>query len=303
MKKTALLLLSLLLALLAGCGANAPSAQVAATTPPVYCFTQKLLEGTDVSVTRLITEPVSCLHDYSMNIDQVRTAESAEVIVISGAGLEDFMGDILSSHKCIDASADVPLLCGHHHGHEDHDDHNHEDHDDHNHEDHDHDQDPHIWLSPENAGIMASNISRGLIAQYPQHQRQIEQNLSDLLTQLEELQAYGEETLQDLSTRELITFHDGFAYLAQAFDLTILRSIEEEHGSEASARDLSDLIAMVQEHGLPAIFTEQNGSDAAASVIARETGVKVYTLSTAMGDPDYFGLMRQNIDTLKEALK
>ena len=43
-------------------------------------------------------------------------------------------------------------------------------------------------------------------------------------------------SLESLSCRELITFHDGFSYFADAFDLTILRAMEEEAGSEASAR-------------------------------------------------------------------
>ena len=292
MKKTALLLtLVLLVSLIAGCAPAAPAAQVAATTPPVYNFASALLEGTEITVTPLINEPVSCLHDYTLNIDQVKCAESAQVIVISGAGLEDFMGDLLDPNKCIDASQGIELLAAKPHHRDEGEEHHH------------HDHDPHIWLSPVNAQIMAQNIAAGLIAHYPAEEAVITENLQALNTRLQELQAYGEEALKDLSTRELITFHDGFSYLAQAFDLTILRSIEEEHGSEASAKDLSDLIDLVKEHQLPAVFTETNGSDAAASVIARETGAKTFELTTAMGTTDYFGAMTKNIDTLKEALQ
>ena len=289
MKKLSfILVLTLLLSLLAGCGETAPAAQVAATTLPVYTFASRILENTGITCTRLVTEQVSCLHDYSLNIDQVRSSESAEVIVISGAGLEDFLGDLLQEDKIIDASLGVPLLPSK---------------EDHHHEGHDHALgDPHIWLSPEIAKIMAQNIYAGLSQKYPQQKDVMGQNLDALLQELSELQAYGEEQLKDLSCREIITFHDGFAYLAQAFDLQILRSIEEEHGSEASAKDLSDLISLVKEKNLPAIFTERNGSDAAASVITTETGAKSYALTTAMSGDDYFADMYQNIDTLKEAL-
>ena len=280
MKKFSLLLtLVLVIGLFAGCGQPVPQAQIAATTLPVYDFTQRILEGTELSATRLVTEQVSCLHDYSLNVNQVRASESAETIVISGAGLESFLGDLLKGDKIIDASQGLSLLPGEHG-----------------------EADPHIWLSPENAKTMARNICDGLVARYPQHQTKMEENLTVLLSDLDELQAYGEEALKDLSCRELITFHDGFAYLAQAFDLTILQSIEEEHGSEASAKDLSQLIDLVKSHDLPAIFTEANGSDAAASVIAGETGAKIFQLTTAMSGDDYFSAMRKNIDTLKEAL-
>ena len=280
----------MILSLLAGCGSGTESAAVAATTLPVYDFAQRLSEGTDISVTRLVTEQVSCLHDYSLNVNQVRASESAEKIIISGAGLEDFLGDILKEEKIIDASAGIPLLEGHHHHHEEEEN------------PLEHMDDPHIWLSPVNAKAMAQNICAGLSAAYPENREILDANLTSLLADLDELQAYGEEQLKDLKCRELVTFHDGFAYFADAFDLTILDSIEEESGSEASAQELTDLIQLVKDHQLPAVFTEKNGSTSASSVISTETGAKVFALDMAMSGDSYFDSMYYNIDTLKEAL-
>ena len=76
-----LLLLLVLLTGLSGCGAKGPSAQVAATTLPVYEFTTRICQGTGITVTRLVTEQVSCLHDYSLNVRQVKAAEAAQTIV------------------------------------------------------------------------------------------------------------------------------------------------------------------------------------------------------------------------------
>ena len=101
----------------------------------------------------------------------------------------------------------------------------------------------------------------------------------------------------------MITFHDGFAYFADAFGLHILEAIEEESGSEASAAELISLINLVEDHNITAIFTERNGSASAASVIASETGVKIFTLDMAISGESYFEAMYHNIDTLKEALE
>ena len=115
--KKILCLLSLCL-LLTGCASQELPTQVAATTLPVYEFTVRLCEGTPITVTRLVTESVSCLHDYSLNVRQVKAAEAAETIVISGAGLEDFLGDVLLNADTIDASQGIELLCGEEdHGH------------------------------------------------------------------------------------------------------------------------------------------------------------------------------------------
>lgn len=281
-------------ALLCGCAPKADYAPIAATTLPVWDFTSRLCQGTPLAVTRLVTEQVSCLHDYSLNVRQVKAAEAAQVVVISGAGLEDFLDDLLLDVPTIDASQGISLL----HGDEAHEE------EEHHHEEdgHHHEEDPHIWLSPGNAQVMAQNICDGLSRQYPDYEDTFRANLEDLLSQLEALQSYGEEQLSGLQCRELIPFHDGFSYFAQTFHLTILESVEEESGSEASAKGLIHLTELVRDHNLPAIFTEVSGSDSAAQVIARETGCKVYALDMAMSGDSYFEAMYHNIDTIREAL-
>ncbi len=282
-------LFGLLIILLCGCSAPEAPAQVAATTLPVYELTTRLCQGTDITVTRLVTEAVSCLHDYSLNVRQVKAVEGAELVVISGAGLEEFMEDILRNKEAVvDASSGIaPLECQHHHDHD---------------HDHHHTVDAHIWLSPINAMTMARNIYAGLCTQYPAQASTFEANLSSLLRDLEALNTYGQEQLTALACRDLVTFHDGFGYLAQAFDLHILEAVEEEAGSEASAQELKHLIGILREHQLPAIFTETNGSASAAGVIARETGAASFPLDMAMGGDSYFDAMYHNIDTIKEAL-
>ena len=84
--------------------------------------------------------------------------------------------------------------------------------------------------------------------------------------------------------------------------MTILKAVEEESGSEASAQELIELITLVEEQSLPAVFTEANGSTSAAGVIARETGCRSYALDMAMSGNSYFDAMYHNIDTIKEAL-
>ena len=288
------LILLLVCLLLSGCQTADTPAMVVATTLPVYDFTVALCQSTDITVERLINESVSCLHDYSLSVSQVKAVESAEMIVCSGAGLEDFLSDLLENSVKVDASAGISLLCtSHSHDHDDHAHHAHED---------TQEFDAHIWLSPANASCMAKNIAAGLIDHYPQHEQQIQNNLTALLQNLDVLQQYGQQTLSELRSRDLITFHDGFSYFADSFDLHILEAVEEESGSEASAKELIHLITLVQDYKLPAIFTETHGSVSAANVISRETGANIYALDMCMGDTGYFEAMYRNIDTIKEAL-
>lgn len=287
--KRFIVLLAAVLCLLTGCK-PAENAQIAATTLPVYEFTLRLCEGTGLRVTRLVTQSVSCLHDYTLQVSQMRAIEGAETIVISGAGLEDFLHDALEGKASpIEAAHGMHLLCPA---------------EEHHHEDghHHHEGDPHIWLSPVRAKDMAQNIYDGLCKKYPEYIDIFSTNLTILLSDLDQLQAYGESQLATLRCRELVTFHDGFSYFAEAFDLTILKAVEEESGAEASASELVELIQLVRRHDLPAIFTEANGADAAAKIISAETGASLYSLDMAMSGSSYFEAMYHNIETIKEAL-
>ncbi len=278
-KRIALLVLCAMLLTACGTTPQTGGPTVAATTAPLAQFLEALCENTDIRVDLVISEPVSCLHDYSLTVGQMRTIGSADCLFLSGAGLEEFMADALSQAKAtVDCSQNLDLL------------------------ELDGESDPHIWLAPKNAEVMAKNAADGLTALYPQYGDTFRKNLAALIARLEDLQQYGEDALKDLSCRELITFHDGFAYFAGAFDLTILASIEEESGSEASAKSLAEISTLVESHNIPVVFMEANGSTAGAEAIARETGCGLSTLSTGLGGGDYFDILRQNIDAVKEAL-
>ncbi len=287
------LIFLILCLLLSGCTPVEP-APIAATTLPVWQFTCRIIEGTDLTAARLVTEEVSCLHDYTLTVRQMKAIERADVVVLSGAGLEDFLGDALRSvDTVIDSSVGIPLLEGGHHHHEGRE----------SEEEHHHELDPHLWLSPACAMMQAKNICTGLSARYPEYAAVFEENLFNLLADLQALEDYGRRELSDLSSREILTFHDGFTYLAHEFSIEIADAIEEESGAEASAKELIHMIEEVLHHDIRAIFVEENGSGSAASIIAAETGASCASLSMTMAGDDYFSAMYANIDSLKEALK
>lgn len=289
--------LALVLGLLCACAAPAaePDAmRVAATTYPVWQFTCAVAEGTGLTVERLVTEPVSCLHDYSLSVEQMKKLERSSLVVISGMGLEDFMADVLPEDgHVIDASEGIAAICA-----EEHEDgHGHHGHD------HGHDgADPHIWLDPARAAQMVQNICAGLSAQYPEYKAAFEKNAGEYCERLGALTDELRQELSELSCRELVTFHDGFSYFAEAFGLSIAAAMEVEAGSEAPAGELEEIVRLIEREGLPAVFVEQSGDDAAASIVAAETGVTVGTLDMGMSERDYFSAMRQNMQAIKGAL-
>ena len=302
MKRPILSMLLSVLLLLPGC-AQAPSGSsqeegltVLATTYPVYLFARTVAQGVEgVTVERLNTGSVSCLHDYTLSVDDMKKIEGADVIAMNGAGLEDFMDDALaaSSAAVIDCSQGVALFENADHIHEEGDG------------GHDHGHwDPHYWMDPGNAAVMVRNLQEGFALADPDHGDAYARNGEEAAGQLPSFAGDCTQALEGAEGAALITFHDGCHYFAQALGLPLLASIEEEEGSEASAMEINEITQLVKEHQLPVIFTEVNGSDATANAISRETGCQVAQLTMLMDGPEegdlstYLEGVRSNVNTI-----
>ena len=292
MKKLRIAIFLLLFPLLTGCAdtSQTGSADILATTGPVAEIAEALTEHTGLTVDTLISESVSCLHDYALSVRQMQAVQQSSLVLLSGCGLEEFMEDALQGRNVIEIADGVAVREADEHDHEHEDEHGHE-----------HELDPHIWLDPDNLIIMTHNAAEALSARWPEHADTIAANEAAFCAELAALKAYGEAELSELSCRELVTFHDGFAYFAEAFDLEIAASMEIEAGSEPSAIELSEIVGLVREHEIPAIFTEKNGAVDAAGIVSRETGAVIFALDMGMED-GATAAIRHNIDTIKEAL-
>ncbi len=303
-KMFSLLLSAALLLTLAACGGeedqpgqtgSADTLSVTATTYPVYCFATAVTEGAQgVEVELLVNQQVSCLHNYTLTVNDMKKLEGADVLLINGAGLEDFLGDALDglSAQVVDCSQGVELLEAA--GHEDHD--------------HGTEYDPHIWMDPLRAAQMVQTICDALSALDGDNAQLYQDNAQVAIEHLNDLYHTWSDIFLPLDGPYLITFHDGFAYMADAFHFKILRSIEEEEGSEISAKEMAELTQLIRDYELPAIFTEVNGSDASAQALARETGVEVATLSMVMSGEEsgiypYLSAIDQNMAVIMEAME
>lgn len=282
-----LLAASMLLSMLSGCGNSTAETDsgdtlLLATTQPMYELTEQIIAGaTGITVQPLIQDQVSCLHDYTITTDQMKKIERADMVILSGAGLEDFMASSLSGKDTadvIDSSEGIELLG----------------------------DDPHIWLDPRRYVQQGENITEALSECYPDDAELFRKNMQSYADAL--LDRYQNDwypAAQSLSCKELITFHDGFAYFADAYGLTILAAIEEEEGAEPSAAELKEIVELTEAHKIPMIFTEKNGATNAAEIVAQETGVKTGMLDLGMsgGENSYASVMDANLDALKAGLK
>lgn len=286
MKYTRLIAVILTICLLLGsCGSAASETQgetILASTYPMYFLCGRLTEGMEgITVEALISEEVSCLHDYTITTTQMKLIEQADLVVLSGAGLEHFMESALNSvpaEKLVDSSVGVELI----------------------------NDDPHIWMDPERYAQQSDNIAAALVQKYPEEKHIIESNAQMLRQELLEFKSEKRtELLSALNEINIITFHDGFTYFADAFGLNILAAIEEEEGAEPSAAEIKEICDLVEEYDLKVVYTERNGATNAAGIIVEEIAAKgrslhMGTLSMVMSPNEngYFVEMQQNIDVI-----
>ena len=274
---------------------------ILATTYPVYLFTSAVLgNDSDYDLVLMLDQTISCLHDYTLSVNDMKLIERADVIVMNGAGLEDTMEDVIASAgdtPLIDCSQGIDLLPCRDRHHDGEEERSHQD-----------EWDPHIWMDPSLACRMIDTIAQKLAEIDSEHAARYVSNASLATEAIQTACSEWKAQLSDLSCREMITFHDGFSYFARAFDLTVLSSIEEESGSEASAQEVKEIMEEIRSHSLPAIFTEKNGATATADMIARECGVSVYSLDLLMsrehgaaGIDPYLTVISNNVAAVQEA--
>lgn len=272
---------------------------------PMYISTLNIVKDIpNVEVLNMTTSQTGCLHDYSLSTKDLKTLSNADILIINGAGMESFLDDVIDEYsdlKIIEASKGIDLI-------EDteHDDHT----EDHDHEDHDHDVNPHIWVSISKNIEEVSNIAEELSSLDPNHANEYQDNANEYIAKLENLKTEMHSTLDNIAHKDIITFHEAFPYFAEEFGLNIVGVIEIEPDSEPSAKEVENIISIINEKNIKALFTEPQYSSKIADTIAKETGASIYTLDPIVtGDSnekaynDYIIKMQENLNTLKEALK
>lgn len=243
-----------------------------------------------VTVINMTKPQTGCLHDYALKPEDLKTLEKADVFIINGAGMEAFLDDVIKQRKdlqIIEASRDIPLI-----------------------EEESGEENPHVWVSVSNAITYVNNIASQLSVIDSGNAEKYRENAASYVKKLETLRNDMHDALDSLENRDIITFHEAFPYFAQEFNLNIAAVVEREPGTEPTPKELGDIIDMVAESGIKALFAEPQYSSKAADAIARETGAKVYTLDpvvTGEAREDafdaYIEAMEQNKITLVEALR
>ncbi|MBR6012168.1 MAG: zinc ABC transporter substrate-binding protein [Selenomonadaceae bacterium] len=279
---------------LTGCGKNSDDGKLKIVTSfyPMYIDAVNIAGNIDgIEVINLTKPQTGCLHDYQLTTEDMKTLETADIFIVNGLGMENFLEKVTSSRKdlkIIDASESDKIFTL-----KDGDEIN-----------------PHVWMSVTYSMHQVKAITSQLCIADPEHADAYKKNAMAYLDKLSTLRDEMHLALDNLPNKDIVTFHEAFPYFAAEFKLEIAGVIEREPGTEPTPQELSDTIKLVNNLPVKVLFTEPQYSPKAAETIARETGAKIFVLdpvttgeSTPQNSDAYINAMKKNAATLVEALK
>lgn len=311
----------ILLLMITGCGRTSNGGMeegkvnVVTTFYPIYEFAQ-FIGGENAHVVNLLPVGVEP-HDWTPRSQEIVNTSKAQLFMYNGAGLEGWVPGFLkaldkdSKVKAVEVSKGVNLIetdsdGGHDHGEENSatntDIEEHQD---------EHHIDPHTWVSPKSAIVMAENIKNSFIEVDPTHQNEYEQRYQELNDKLVELDSKFESELAKMPNKEIVVSHQAFGYLTRDYGLTQHSIMGLSPDAEPRAQDLVNLANLVKEEGIKYIFFEELVSDRLAKTLAGEAKVKTMVLNPIEGltkeqeqnKDNYFTLMEKNLQNLMLALE
>lgn len=240
-------------------------------------------------------------HGFDLSPKQLVEIKNSDLVVSLGLEhIDGFLDKAIGDKNNLVVSEGIELLESsgdHHHDHweeEHNDEHENEIHDDHledqhddeleadHHEEETHSTDPHIWTSPENALLIADKIQKELALLDPDNIAVYEANYKKFLSDVSQLQAQFEQSIQGKTQKEFIVFHNAYNYLFDYLGVDQSKKLvfQENVMSEPNSAEFKELIDEITLHGVQDVFIEPQFVDSSLEKIAKK-----YTLNVSVLDP------------------
>lgn len=259
--------------------------RVLASTFPIYLFTANVCSGLkNVKVEVLAPPAAGCPHDYSLTPLDLRKLSQADVFIVNGAGLEEFLGRAMQSvdrmPQMVDAGAGVATteLGAEHKG----------------------EANSHIFGAPDKAIPMVLNIARGLSALDSKNAAIYAYNADIFTARLHALSQKLEKTGASAANKKIALEHGALVYLARNAGLEIALIFE----GGASAAKLAAIRKEIADKKPALLAGDSQYSDRMLKTLSSETGIPFAMLDPCASGPEnapldyYETVMEQNIRTL-----
>jgi manganese/zinc/iron transport system substrate-binding protein len=176
--------------------------------------------------------------------------------------------------------------------------------------------DPHVWMDPRLWSRVVEAVRDALAAQRPAEAEAFAANTRAYLAELEALAAYSDKVFGSVPERArvLVTAHDAFSYFGRAHGFEVLGIQGISTQSEAGLQRVAELVDILVERGIGAVFVESSVSDRSIRALVEGAAAKGHEVviggelfSDAMGadgtyEGTYPGMIDHNATTISRAL-
>ncbi|MGD9948484.1 MAG: metal ABC transporter substrate-binding protein [Desulfobulbus sp.] len=315
-KRRSSLIALTLISILVGCPswswAKEAPLHILASTFPIYQITRNVTQGVEgIELDLMIPAGLGCPHDYALTPQDMHKLAKADLLIINGLGLEEFLGAPLKKANArlqvIDSSSGISEILQQkeeeYHGHKD------AHHDMHEEGHHHHaGPNPHLFASPRMAALLAHNIAQALAQHLPAAAQTLLANGDAYGLKLQQLATTMAQAGKELANNRIVTQHGIFDYLARDMGLEVVAVVQAHAGQNPSAAEILAIVATIKDKKAGAIFTEPQYPEAIGQTIAREAGIKAARLDPAANGPEhapldyYEQVMQTNLQTLDQIL-
>ena len=141
---------------------------------------------------------------------------------------------------------------------------------------------PHYWLDPENAKIMADEIYDALVGESLQDADYFKKNLEKFKASIDAKLKEWTSKISSVKQKNIITFHKSWIYFTDRFGLREVGNVEPKPGIPPTPSHDAELIQLIKSGKIKIILMENYYSDSAPNHIAEITGVKVIKVPNAV---------------------
>ncbi len=166
---------------------------------------------------------------------------------------------------------------------------------------------PHYWLDPLNAKIIAYNITKRLCEISPQNEAYFKQNLAEFNKKIDAKMIEWQGKLKPFNGQKIAIYHRSWPYFANRFGLVVACELEPKPGIPPSPGHLKEVIDVIKQENIKVILMEVFYDEKPAKFVSEQAGAKVVIVPNSVGGTkeakDYFSLMDTIVDKLVKALK
>jgi zinc/manganese transport system substrate-binding protein len=166
---------------------------------------------------------------------------------------------------------------------------------------------PHFWLDPENAKIVAREIFDKFARFRPNDKSFFEQRLNDFNNRLNEAEKRWVAMMTPYKGLKVVTYHRSYSNFADRFGLNIVGYVEPKPGIPPTPQHTLELINDMKKNNIKIVLVEPYFDLKTPNAIGRETGAEVLVMPPSVGGvkeiTDYFKLFDYDLNLLVNAIK